>query len=199
MSFFFFFCIPFYFPQSAHAPALLLLGTWKKALADSRKNHQRDGEVILPGREKIDGQTSNFENLLTARHSRRSALYEFPDAQYAWRSLRKQLAFHAVAKIAASIGPTNLQTGRLHSAPMPQFPFPNLGPMFELATARILVAGRISRAASDLFFDMMAKNKITSIPIWGRPAWSRVEVGRLTHKERAWAERQLTGRIIELN
>ena len=32
-----------------------------------------------------------------------------------------------------------------------------------------------------------------------RPAWSRVEVGRLTHKERAWAERRLTGRITELN
>ena len=45
----------------------------------------------------------------------------------------------------------------------------------------------------------MAKNKITSIPIFGRPAWSRVEVGRFAHKERAWAERRLAGRITELN
>ena len=32
----------------------------------------------------------------------------FPDAQYTWRrSSRKQLVFHAVAKIAASTGPNN--------------------------------------------------------------------------------------------
>ena len=67
---------------------------------------------------------------------------------------------------------------------MPQFSFPNPGPMFELITAQILIAGWIARAVSDLSFDVMTKNKITSIPIFGRPAWSRVEVGRLTHKER---------------
>ena len=124
---------------------------------------------------------SEGENKLTAqlqilkilsRHGirvdRRST--SFPDAQYTWRSSRKQLAFHAVAKIAASIGPNNFQTGRLHSAPMPQFSFPKPGPMSELITARILIAGRISRAASDLSFDVMAKNKITSVPIFGRPA-----------------------------
>ena len=133
------------------------------------------------------------------RVDRRST--SIPDAQCAWRSSKKKLAFHAVVEIAAIIGPNNFQTGRLHSAPMLQFSFPNPGPMFELITARILIAGRISRAASDLSFDVMAKNKITSIPIFGRPAWSRVEAGRLTHKhkERAWAERRLTGRITELN
>ena len=107
---------------------------------------------------------------------RRSTI--FPDAQYTWRSSRKQLAFHAVAKIAASIGPNNCQTDRLHSAPMPQFSIPRPGPMFELITARVLIAGRISRAASDLAFDVMVKNKIASFPIFGRPVWSRVEVER---------------------
>ena len=77
--------------------------------------------------------------------------------------------------------------------------FPNPGPMFELITAQIFIAGRISRAASDLSFGVMTKNKITSIPILGQPAWSRVQVGRLNHKERAWAERRLTGRTTELN
>ena len=62
----------------------------------------------------------------------------FPDAQYTRRSSRKKLVFHAVAKIAASIGPNKFQTGRLHSAPMPRFSFPNPGPMFALITARIL-------------------------------------------------------------
>ena len=83
---------------------------------------------------------------------------------HTWRSSRKQLAFHAVAKIAASIDPKKFQTGRLHSASMPQFPFPKPGPMSELITARILIAGRISRAASDLSFDVMTKNKTTAFP-----------------------------------
>jgi len=97
------------------------------------------------------------------RVDRRST--SFPDAQHTWRSPRKWLAFHAVAKIAASTGPNDLQMGRLNSASMPQFSFPKPGSMFELITARILSAGQISRAASDLSFDVVAKNKITPIPI----------------------------------
>ena len=134
--------------------------------------------------------TAQFQILkILSRHGicvdRRSA--SFPDAQCTCRSSRKQLVFRAVAKIAASIGPNNFQTGRLHSASMPQFSFPNPGPMFELITARILIADRISRAAPDLSFDVMAKNKITSIPISGRPAWctgndDRNPLGRGTPK-----------------
>ena len=79
------------------------------------------------------------------------------------------------------------------------FSSPNPGPMFALITARILIADRISRALSELSFDVMAKS-IIPLPIFGRPAWSSVEVGRLAHKERAsWAERRLTGQITELN
>ena len=41
------------------------------------------------------------------RVDRRSTSH--PDAQYTWRSSRKQLVFHAVAKIAASIDPNNFR------------------------------------------------------------------------------------------
>ena len=61
--------------------------------------------------------TAKLQIFLLSRHGirvdRRSP--RFPDAQCTWRSSRIQLIFHAVAKIAVSIGPNNFQTGRLHS------------------------------------------------------------------------------------
>ena len=150
------------------------------------------------GKDKLTPQLHILKIL--SRHGiridRRST--SFPDAQYTWRSSRRQLVFHAVAKIGASIG-ANSSSTRLRAGASPQFSFRQPDPMFSLITARILIADRISRAASDLSFEVMVQNSITSTPIFGRPRAPGIQLSSLTRNERAWAERRLSGRITELN